>query len=84
MNDRVWVWGLPFSPVTRAECLDVLTALVRAGVPSYIITANTHYAMLSKEAPSFTRSTSGRPSSWPTGRRWSGPRGCEGRPCRSG
>jgi N-acetylglucosaminyldiphosphoundecaprenol N-acetyl-beta-D-mannosaminyltransferase len=45
-TDPVYVWGLPLAPLTLAQTADAMTALVKAGRPSYIITANTHYAML--------------------------------------
>ena len=51
MDTRVWVWGLPFAPLTRAQALEAVVNLVEAGQPSYFITANTHYAMLTKETP---------------------------------
>jgi N-acetylglucosaminyldiphosphoundecaprenol N-acetyl-beta-D-mannosaminyltransferase len=51
MREPVWVWGLPLSPLTRAEAVDAVDALVRAGRPSYFITASTHYAMLTAHEP---------------------------------
>jgi N-acetylglucosaminyldiphosphoundecaprenol N-acetyl-beta-D-mannosaminyltransferase len=51
VNQPVWVWGVPFSPVTLAETLRIVSALVEKGEPSYFITANTHYAMLTRENP---------------------------------
>ena len=51
MDTRVWVWGLPFAPLTRAQALEAVVNLVEAGQPSFFITANTHYAMLTKETP---------------------------------
>ena len=51
MDTRVWVWGLPFAPLTRRQALEAVVNLVEAGQPSFFITANTHYAMLTKENP---------------------------------
>jgi N-acetylglucosaminyldiphosphoundecaprenol N-acetyl-beta-D-mannosaminyltransferase len=51
MDTRVWVWGLPFAPLTREQALEAAVNLVEAGQPSFFITANTHYAMLTKENP---------------------------------
>lgn len=47
----VWVWGLPLAPLTSAELLDAIDRLVEAGEPSYIVTANLNYAMLSERHP---------------------------------
>jgi N-acetylglucosaminyldiphosphoundecaprenol N-acetyl-beta-D-mannosaminyltransferase len=49
MSEPVWVWGLPLTPWTRAQAVDAVVELVRVGRPSYFITANTHYAMLSAD-----------------------------------
>lgn len=43
------VWGVPLSPLTRREAVDRVEELVRAGRPTYFITANVHYAMLTAE-----------------------------------
>jgi N-acetylglucosaminyldiphosphoundecaprenol N-acetyl-beta-D-mannosaminyltransferase len=51
MNAPVVVWGLPFAPLTLAGTVDAIEELVEAGKPSYFITANTHYAMLSSQVP---------------------------------
>ncbi len=45
----VWVWGLPLLPVTFAEALDRVEALIRERQPAYFITANLHYAMLTAQ-----------------------------------
>src|SRR5437764_6190074 len=45
------VWGIPFAPLTLAETLDAAERLVRAGAPSYLITANLHYVMLTARDP---------------------------------
>ena len=47
MRESVRVWGLDLAPLTRAEAVDSLMGLVRAGRPSYFVTAGTQYAMLS-------------------------------------
>jgi N-acetylglucosaminyldiphosphoundecaprenol N-acetyl-beta-D-mannosaminyltransferase len=46
MDNRVWVWGLPIAPLTRAQAVEAVVALVEAGQPTFFITANVHYAML--------------------------------------
>jgi N-acetylglucosaminyldiphosphoundecaprenol N-acetyl-beta-D-mannosaminyltransferase len=46
-----WVWGLPLSPMTRAQAADAVMTLIEAGLPSYIVSANVHYAMLTAERP---------------------------------
>ena len=45
---RSWVWGLPLAPWTRDEAADAAMGLVEAEAPSYFITANAHYAMLTE------------------------------------
>jgi N-acetylglucosaminyldiphosphoundecaprenol N-acetyl-beta-D-mannosaminyltransferase len=47
----VRVWGVPFAPLSMAETVSAIDDLIRAGRPSYFITANVHYAMLSDENP---------------------------------
>lgn len=49
------VWGLPMAPLTRAEAAEAVAALIDAGRPSYFITANTHYVMVSHGDPSLRR-----------------------------
>lgn len=51
MTERVCVWGLPLAPMTLAEAAEATTGLAEAGRPSYFVTANTHYAMLTHEFP---------------------------------
>jgi N-acetylglucosaminyldiphosphoundecaprenol N-acetyl-beta-D-mannosaminyltransferase len=46
-----WVWGLPLARLTRSEAADAVMALIEAGRPSFFITANAHYAMLTAERP---------------------------------
>ena len=45
------VWGLPLAVLTRAQAADAVMDLIDAGRPSYFITANLHYAMLTSEVP---------------------------------
>ena len=45
----VSVWGLPLSPLSLAATVEAVAALVERGVPSYFVTANTHYAMLTEQ-----------------------------------
>jgi N-acetylglucosaminyldiphosphoundecaprenol N-acetyl-beta-D-mannosaminyltransferase len=49
--EPVWVWGLPLHPLTTPETLDLVDALVAARRPSFFITANLHYAMLTRQNP---------------------------------
>jgi N-acetylglucosaminyldiphosphoundecaprenol N-acetyl-beta-D-mannosaminyltransferase len=51
MTGPSWVWGLPLAPVTRAEAADAVMELIGRGRPSYFITANAHYAMLTARHP---------------------------------
>jgi N-acetylglucosaminyldiphosphoundecaprenol N-acetyl-beta-D-mannosaminyltransferase len=48
-NERVRVWGVPFSPITRAETVEAIGDLIDRRQPSIVITANTHYIMLSEQ-----------------------------------
>jgi N-acetylglucosaminyldiphosphoundecaprenol N-acetyl-beta-D-mannosaminyltransferase len=50
-SQALWVWGLPLAPLTFEQTLDRVEELIRAGTPSYFITANLHYAMLTDEDP---------------------------------
>src|SRR5262249_51717943 len=45
----LWIWGLPLVPWTFQQTLDEVDSLVRKGTPSYFITANLHYAMLTAQ-----------------------------------
>lgn len=49
MSDPVWVWGVPFTPLTLAQTVTAVGELIEAGESTYFITANTHYAMLTAE-----------------------------------
>src|SRR3954454_25237225 len=51
MEHRVCVWGLPIAPMSRWQAADAVFELVEAGQPSFFITANAHYAMLTHEGP---------------------------------
>lgn len=51
MSERTSLWGLPLAPLTLAETIDAATDLVEARRPNYMITANTHYAMLTHQVP---------------------------------
>jgi N-acetylglucosaminyldiphosphoundecaprenol N-acetyl-beta-D-mannosaminyltransferase len=50
-NSRIYVWGVPFAPLTRAQAVEAVSDLIEIGRPSYFITANTHFAMLSEREP---------------------------------
>jgi N-acetylglucosaminyldiphosphoundecaprenol N-acetyl-beta-D-mannosaminyltransferase len=47
----VEVWGLPLAPITSDQLVDAVDQLIERGRPSYFITANLHYAMLSARDP---------------------------------
>jgi N-acetylglucosaminyldiphosphoundecaprenol N-acetyl-beta-D-mannosaminyltransferase len=51
LGDRVWIWGVPFSPLTRVAAAELVMKLVEAGRPSMFVTANTHYTMLTNHNP---------------------------------
>jgi N-acetylglucosaminyldiphosphoundecaprenol N-acetyl-beta-D-mannosaminyltransferase len=51
VNEPVWVWGVPFAPLKLQEAIETVATLVKRAEPAFFITANTHYAMLSKENP---------------------------------
>ena len=55
MSGPAWVWGLPLSPMTRRQAAEAVMGLIEAGRPSFFITANTHYAMLTAERPELRR-----------------------------
>ncbi len=50
-NDPVWVWGVPLARLTMADTVTAVSDLIEAGQPSYFITANTHYVMLTDDNP---------------------------------
>lgn len=45
------VWGARFAPWTLGRTVDEIDALVRAGAPSYFVTANLHTLMLADAEP---------------------------------
>jgi N-acetylglucosaminyldiphosphoundecaprenol N-acetyl-beta-D-mannosaminyltransferase len=45
------IWGLPLARMTRPEAANAVLDLIKAGRPSFFITANVHYAMLTAEHP---------------------------------
>jgi N-acetylglucosaminyldiphosphoundecaprenol N-acetyl-beta-D-mannosaminyltransferase len=51
VSGTAWVWGLPLARMTRGEAVDEVARLIEAGRPSFFITANAHYAMLTDERP---------------------------------
>lgn len=51
MSGPAWVWGLPLAPMTRPEAAEAVMRLIDRGQPSFFITANTQYAMLTAERP---------------------------------
>jgi N-acetylglucosaminyldiphosphoundecaprenol N-acetyl-beta-D-mannosaminyltransferase len=46
LNVPVWIWGVPFWPLTLDETVDAVADLVEKNEPAFFVTANTHYAML--------------------------------------
>jgi N-acetylglucosaminyldiphosphoundecaprenol N-acetyl-beta-D-mannosaminyltransferase len=50
-KETVWVWGLPLNPLTHWETLDEMESILRRREPSFVITANLNYAMLTAETP---------------------------------
>ena len=50
-GEKVEVWGLPLVPWTRVQTADAVTCLIDAGRPSFFITANLHYALLTSKLP---------------------------------
>lgn len=51
MSRPATVWGLPLTPLTRPQAVARVHELILDRKPSYFITANTHYAMLTAEVP---------------------------------
>ena len=49
--DPAWVWRVPFAPLSMAETVTVIGNLIGMGRPTFFITANTHYVMLSQQNP---------------------------------
>ena len=46
-----WVFDIPFAPLTLEEAAGEVERLILRNVPSYLITANTNYAMLVSQHP---------------------------------
>ena len=44
--EPVWVWGVPFAPITLGQTVDLIDELIDRREPRYFITANLHYVML--------------------------------------
>jgi hypothetical protein len=49
--DPVWLWQVPFAPLSMAETVIAIGNLIEAGRPTFFITANTHYVMLTHQDP---------------------------------
>lgn len=47
----VWVWGVPIAPLTFQQTVDEVEKLIQLGKPSYFITANLNYHMLTDKEP---------------------------------
>jgi N-acetylglucosaminyldiphosphoundecaprenol N-acetyl-beta-D-mannosaminyltransferase len=51
LSPPVCVWGVPLAPWTFRQSLDRIECLIRERKPTYFITANLHYAMLTERDP---------------------------------
>jgi N-acetylglucosaminyldiphosphoundecaprenol N-acetyl-beta-D-mannosaminyltransferase len=51
MRPPCWLFDIPFNPLTLEEAAGEVERLVLRNVPSYLITANTNYAMLVSQHP---------------------------------
>ncbi len=49
--DPAWVWQVPFAPLSMAETVTAIGNLIEMGRPTFFITANTHYVMLTQQNP---------------------------------
>ena len=49
--EPIWIWGVPYAPLTLAQVVAEADRLIAARQPSYFITANLNYAMLSSRLP---------------------------------
>ena len=49
--DPVWALGLPLAPFTMRETVEAVGGLIERGQPSFFITANLNYAMLTDRDP---------------------------------
>jgi N-acetylglucosaminyldiphosphoundecaprenol N-acetyl-beta-D-mannosaminyltransferase len=47
----IWVWGVPLIPFSIRQTVTAIRSLVEADQPSYFITANVHYALLTEQNP---------------------------------
>ena len=45
-TDPVWVMGLPLAPLSRSQVVWAVDSLINRRIPSYFVTANLNYAML--------------------------------------
>ncbi len=48
LTQKVWALGLPLAPLPAAQVIEAVDSLIQARDPSYFITANLNYAMLTK------------------------------------
>ena len=49
--DPAWVWRVPFAPLSMAEAVTAIGKLIAIGRPTFFITANTNYVMLTQQNP---------------------------------
>src|SRR5690242_10272314 len=47
----VWVWSVPFAPVTLEQTLEWVDQLIHKRQPSQIVTVNLHTVMLAHQDP---------------------------------
>ena len=77
-SDRVWIFGIPIAPLTMVQTVEAICDLIEVGRPAYVITANTHYAMLSERHVDLSRLTRMQHLSSPMVRLWFGLRAAKG------
>ena len=51
MSGASLVWGLRLAPLTRQQAVERIAELIENKQPSYLVSANLHYAMLTAETP---------------------------------
>src|SRR4051812_18125521 len=59
VRDKIWVWGVPFTPATLDGAVQQIDQLIARREPSYVITANLNYVMLSEHRADLQRVNEG-------------------------
>ncbi len=49
--EPIWVWGVPFAPLTFEQAIERVEQLIAGRTPRFFITANLHYCMLTDRDP---------------------------------